>query len=158
MKKTLSLLLIGIFFMSCSSDDDKQCCVVFDTEISIKYLNENGDNVLDMANGGINFTAINVFQKIDNQWVRYSEGSSDYPKGIRIITREDGKYLSVFPSTVTVSNNYSETKLEFSEGYSDIIKTEIDRSSSNTIVTKVWYNDELKWEAYETERMFEIVK
>lgn len=158
MKKILSFILIGILLIGCSSDDDIQCCVVIDTAISIKYLNENGDNLLDMETGGINFSEINVFQKIENEWVRYSEGSSDYPKGVRIIEREDGKYLNVFPSTVTAGNTYSETKIEFSEEDFDIIKTEIDKSSSNTIVTKVWYNNELKWKAYETERMFEIIK
>lgn len=49
-------------------------------------------------------------------------------------------------------------KIKFSESDFDIIKTEIDKSNSNTIVTKVWYNGNLEWEAYESERMFEIIK
>ncbi len=157
MKRILALLILGVCMISCS-DDEENCCTNVDIAISIKYLNENGDNLLEFENGGMNFADINVYQKVNNEWVRYSEGGSDYPKGIQIIEREDGKYLRITPSTVIDNGNYSETKLEFSESDSDIIKTKIDKSNGNTVVTKVWYNEQLKWEAYQSERKFEIVK
>ena len=159
MKKILSLFIVGILFIACS-DDEKgiDCCTNIDIGISVKYVNENGENLFELENGGLNESNINIYHKINNEWVKYFEGNLDSPKGIRIIEREDGKYLGIFPSTVIVENNYSETKIEFSQTDSDIIKTEIDKNGSNTIVTKVWYNDLIKWEADQTERMFEIVK
>jgi hypothetical protein len=44
----------------------------------------------------------------------------------------------VFPSTTIIEDNYSETKIEFSEYDFDVLKTEIDKKNSNEIVTKVW--------------------
>lgn len=155
MKKILSLLLIGILITACS--DEKDCCTNIDTGISIKYLNENGDNLFEISNG-ITESEITIYHKINDEWKLYYKGNLDYPKGIRTVESEDGTYLVIFPSTTLVENNYSETKIEFSDSDSDIIKTEIEKNNSNEIVTKVWYDGELKWEAYENERMFEIVK
>lgn len=157
MKKIILLLIIGILSIACSDDAKVDCCTNIDTGVSIKYVNEDGKNLFEL-DGGLTEADITIYYKINNEWVRYYEGNLDYPKGIRTIEREDGTYLVIFPSTSIVENNYSETKIEFSESDSDIIKTEIDKSNSNEIVTKVWYNDELKWEAYQTERMFEIIK
>ena len=157
MKKLGTFLIIGIIIVACSSDNGKVCCVNIDTGISIKYLNQNGENLLEI-NNGFNISDINIYHKIDNEWVKYFEGNLDYPKGLKTVERENGTYLVVFPSIEIFENNYSETKIEFSQNDSDIIKSEIEISNSNTIVTKVWYNDQLKWEAYQTERMFEIIK
>lgn len=157
MKKILSFLIIGILLTACS-ENGKDCCTNIDIEISIKYINENGENLFELDNNALNESDINIYHKVNNEWVKYFEGNLDYPKGIRIIESEDEKYLVVFPSTVIVENNYSETKIEFSQTDYDIIKTEIDNSGSNIITTKVWYNNQLKWEAYQTERIFEIVK
>jgi hypothetical protein len=157
MKKILGFIILMLLLNSC----DKKaviCCTNIDIGISIKYINEEGENLFELEMDGLNESNINIYHKINYEWVKYFEGNLDYPKGIRIIEREDGKYLVIFPSIVMVENNYSETKIEFSQTDYDIIKTEIDQNGSNTMVTKVWYNDQLKWEAYQTERMFEIVK
>ncbi|MGM1057356.1 MAG: hypothetical protein ACQEWG_15830 [Bacteroidota bacterium] len=82
----------------------------------------------------------------------------DSPKGISTVEREDRINLVVFPSTTIFENNYKETKIEFSESDFDVLKTQIDKRNSNEVVIKIWYNDELKWEGNQTERMFEILK
>jgi hypothetical protein len=160
MKKIL-LLLAAILILGCSTDEDEKvnCCTIIDTGVSIKYVNEDGENLFEL-DGGLTEADIAIYHKINNEWVKYYEGNLDYPKGFRIVEREDGTgtYLVVFPSTTIIENNYSETKIEFSKSDFDVLKTEIDRSNSNEIVTKVWYNDELKWEGNQTERMFEILK
>lgn len=158
MKKVLFALLLLLMANSCTYKDDPiLCCINVDTEISIRYLNQLGDNLLMLENG-IDFSQIKIYHKINNVWVEYFEANQDYPKGIRIIERENGKYLSLLPSVVFVEGNYSETKIEFSAEDADIIKTEVNINGSNTTVTKVWYNGVLKWEAYATERMFDIIK
>jgi len=155
MKKIL--LLIAVTLIASCTTDEKDCCTIIDTGVSIKYLNEEGGNLFELE-GGLNVADINIYHKINNEWVRYFEGNLDYPKGLRTVEREDGTYLIIFPSTTIVENGYSETKIEFSESDSDILKTQVDKNSSNEIVTKVWYNDELKWEGNHTERIIEIVK
>ena len=156
MKKLLSLLIISLLFTSCS-DDEGNCCTNIDLGISIKYLNNSGENLFDKADG-YNLSDITIYHNINGEWEEYYEGNLDYPKGITTVDREDGTYLLLFPSTTYVANTYSETKIEFSDTDFDIIKTEIEKTSNSEIVTKVWYNDIMKWESFETERMFEIVK
>ena len=155
MKKIL--LLIAVTLIASCTTDEKDCCTIIDTGVSIKYLNEEGENLFEM-DGGLNVADINIYHKIDNEWVKYFEANLDYPKGLRSVEREDGTYLVIFPSTNIVENDYSETKIEFSDTDFDILKTEVDKKNSNEIVTKVWYNEELKWEGNQTERLIEIVK
>ena len=155
MKKILFTLIIGLSILACSDDND--CCVNVDIGIDIKYLNAQGENLFEIDNG-YNESDITIYHKINGDWNEYSKGNLDSPKGIKVVNGENGKFLSISPSTTLDENNYSETKIKFSESDFDIIKTEIDKSNSNTIVTKVWYNGNLEWEAYESERMFEIIK
>ena len=157
MKKLVIILVLGMIFISCSKGEDEPMYgVVVDTSVLIKYLDENGNNLL---NDGINESDINIYHKINNEWVKYYEGNLDYPKGIRIDERENEKYLILFVSIEVNESDLSETKIEFSNyNKSDIVKSEIDFSGNNIIVRKVWYNGDLKWESYDTERMFEIIK
>lgn len=155
MKKIL--LLIAVTLIASCTTDEKDCCTIIDTGVSIKYLNEEGENLFEI-NGGLDVSDINIYHKINNEWTRYYKGNLDSPKGINTVEREDGTYLVISPSTTIVENGYSETKIEFSDSDFDVLKTEVDKKNSNEIVTKVWYNDELKWEGNQSERKIEIVK
>lgn len=156
MKKIIAFLLIATISLACS-DNKNNCCTNIDTGISIKYSNQNGENLFEIPNG-IAESDITVYHKINGEWKRYFRGNLDYPKGIATQQREDGTYLLIFPSTTIVDDNYSETKIEFSESDSDIIKTKIRNANSNETVTEVYYNGQLKWVTQNGERKFEIVK
>lgn len=156
MKRFLLLSLI-VALTGCSSDEPENCCVVIDTGVSIKYLTKEGANLLEMEDG-YTPSDITVYHRIDNQWVKYFEGNLYEPKGLRIEEREDGKYLKVFVSTNTDAEGYSETKLEFSETDADVIRAAVDKAHNNTIVTKVWYNGQLKWESNQSDRIIEVLK
>jgi hypothetical protein len=156
MRTILAVIALGAMLASCSSFG-VYCCTDFDTIISIKYLNEDGDNLF-VVEGGYSESSINIYHKINGEWVLNYNEKLDYPKDIRIDEREDGTYLSIFPSKTIVSDNCTETKIEFSDSDADIIKTEIQKTNSNVSVVKVWYNGELKWELSQTERIFEVVK
>ena len=158
MRKILSLLIIVLLASACSNSlDPKNCCTIIDIGIAVKYLNEDGENLLDIP-GGIKESDIKVYHKIDGEWVHYYEANLDYPSGVRSVPLEDGTYLMIFASPTIDENNYSETKIEFSEGDFDIIKSEIYKTDSSEIITKVWYNDVLKWESGVLDRSFEIVR
>ncbi|TPE46415.1 hypothetical protein [Pontibacter mangrovi] len=155
MKKFLLLIAVALV-VSCSTDEE-DCCTIIDTGVSIKYLNGQGENLLEV-DGGIDVADINIYHKINNDWVKYFRGNLDYPKGFYTVERENGTYLVVFPSTTIGESGYSETKIEFSETDFDILKTEVQKKNSSEIVTMVWYNDELKWEGNQSERLIEVVK
>lgn len=154
--KNLILLLLTVTLISCSTEQS-DCCTIIDTAVSIKYVNGDGENLLETDNN-LSVNDINIYHKIDNEWIAYYKGNLDRPKGIAAVQTEEGLFLEVFPSSTIVENSYSETKIEFSESEADILRTEIDRSNSNEIVTKVWYNDELKWEGNNAQRSIEIIK
>lgn len=153
MKKYLVTLLFLLIFSACSSTD---CCTNYDTAIDVKFVNSQGENLFDLPNG-YSESQIIVYHKVGAQWIQYFVGNLDAPKGILKVELENGTFLRIFPSLTKTGGNFSETKLQFSESDSDIIRTQINKSSGGTFITKVWYNDVLKWESG-TERSFEIVK
>lgn len=159
MKKLVLVLVLGMIVLSCSNGDDEPLnSVVVDTGVYIKYLDENGNNLL---NDEIDESNINIYHKINNEWVGYYKSNLDYPKGIVVRERDNEKYLVLFVSIIVDGNNISETKIEYSNRNEvDIIKTVIDNNNGNTIVHKVWYNGIMKWEwgpSNQTDRMIEIV-
>lgn len=158
--KRFLLFSIALILVSCSSDTDSpiDCCTVIDTGVDIMYVNEDGENLLEGENP-INISNITVYHKIGSEWTRYFKGNLDYPKGLMPIEINNEKYLRIFVSTEVVQDQISETKLVFSENDEDLIKTELNLSANNTIVKKVWYNNDLKWETESnTNRQFVIVK
>lgn len=151
------VIILAILLIIGCSPDERDCCIIIDTAVTIKYVNEEGENLFEPDNG-LTTEDITLYYKINDEWVKYFKGKLDSTKGIRIDEREDGSYLTIFPGKHIVAERYSETKIEFSESDSDILRTEITKSNSNEFVTKVWYNDELKWVTGQSERMIEIVK
>lgn len=155
--KRFLLLITLVSLVGCSSDEGENCCTIIDTGVSIKYLTEEGENLLEIEEG-FTISDITVYHRINKQWVKYFEGNLDHPKGLRIEDREDGKYLKVFVSSTTDDQGYSQTKLEFSDSDFDVIQAAVDKAHNNTILTKVWYNGELKWEGNQSDRIIEVVK
>lgn len=160
MKRIVLILIAFTLFSSCNNSKDPDiCCAVIDTGIGIKYENQNGDNILNVEDG-IDEQDVEVYYWINNEWRINFNANMDAPKGIISFDGPDGKYLKVFPSIEIDENNISRTKLGLANGSSDIIETEINTAHSNIVVTKVWYNDMLMWDAQNTdsERWFTIVK
>lgn len=157
MKKVLLLLAVTLITGCSTEEGEKDCCTIIDTGVSIKYVNENGENLFELEDG-LTEGDISIYHKVDDEWIEYYKGNLDYPKGIIVVEREEGTFLQISPSYTIVENNYSETKIEFSGSDSDVLRTEIKKKNSNQIVTKVWYNGKLKWEENQSERMFEILK
>lgn len=133
------------------------CCVNFDVGVDIKYVNETGENLLVIES--IALHDIGVSHKIDGEWKGYFEGHHDLPNSVRIIDRENEKYLKVSLSLETDEDNISETKLVIQGTSEIIIKAEVRVNGGSTVVTKLWNNGELRWEAGDGgERILTIVK
>jgi len=123
--KKLILLSVSIFFLlACEKDDPNNCCTVVNIGVSIKYINEDGENLFQTENA-LNISDIKVFHKLDSAWEEYFEGNLDHPKGLSELTVEGEKFLNITTSIESDANHISETKLSFSENDEAIIKTEI---------------------------------
>ncbi|MDH3322538.1 MAG: hypothetical protein OEM04_06070 [Flavobacteriaceae bacterium] len=155
MKNVIYFLLIAISLISCDDNEPIDCCTVVDIGILIKYVDQNGDNIIDKTNG-IESSKIKIFHHINNDWVLYYDSNMDVSKGFKVIEINGENYISVFPSDHYIDHQFSETRIQFSDNDFDQIRTEFDFSHGNTICTKVWYNEALVWDHYHGERKIEV--
>lgn len=150
------LLFVAVIAVSCE-DDDVDCCTVVDTTIIMKFVDQNGVNLLNDTEGGIEPAGIVLYYKVNGQWEEYFESNLDAPKGY-LTTEESGDAFFILYTDPSYSeNNITEIKIQFTEDLSDILKAEFTQSGSNVTCTKVWYDDELKWDqASQSERSFTV--
>ena len=155
MKKLIYILLLSVVFNSC---DLINCCTEINTRIDIKYTDIEGNYILGMKNG-INSEQIKLYYKVNNEWEEYYKEKLNYPKGYFVSDERGGNYICLFPSDEFFNNNFSETKIQFSDNDFDIIKCQFNLDNNSIICNKVWYNNELKWEGDgNEERLIEIIK
>ncbi|GAA0195031.1 hypothetical protein GCM10009122_58970 [Fulvivirga kasyanovii] len=151
------LLLVAAIAVSCK-DDDVDCCTIVDTTIIMKFVDENGVNLLnDIAEHGIEPAGIVLYYKVNGQWEEYFEANLDAPKGY-LTTEESGDAFFILYTDPSYSeNNITEIKIQFTEDLSGILKAEFTQNGSNVTCTKVWYDDELKWDqTSQSERSFTV--
>lgn len=151
MKKLLCILFVASLFLSCEKEEEPRiCCTIVDIFMGIKYVDENGKNLLNAANG-IDVSGIRVYDKIDNEW----KISENPPR-----LSEDGEYLMVNTGYTRNDDNITTSKIIFADDSEDLITAQLNGESLfNTIIQKVWYNEELVWDnANKEPRNFEIIK
>jgi hypothetical protein len=157
MKKLLLLLFIGALFYSCNKNEE--CCTIIDVGIFVKYLDDEGTNILDTTEG-IASDSIKLFYKKNGEWQYYFNGNMDYSKGFKVIEMEGENYLKLFPSDGYFDDVYSETKIAYTNSDFDVLKCEFYFQNSNTFCVKIWVNDSLTWDdsSLGSERIIEIIK
>lgn len=156
MKKTLTLLLIGVLISSCSNDDSHQInCALFDPafpELYIRLVDETGVNLIE--NGTIDPDDITVEGNFSNPDFRYippnefAESDADirkYDNTLSLLIPRESK----FEYTINFINTAS-IILEF-----DAIFTEIPCGISFFIPTKLKFNNQnIESENEESELIF----
>lgn len=154
---TSAVLLVGLI-VACDGDD--QCCANIDTSISISVKNEDGLDLLDPQNpGAFQEEVIKIFYLTDGKVEEHYEPNRDAPRGFSIYKESaiDRYAIQVYPND-DVSEEFPVTYIRWNTDDTDTIKCEYQRTENAVVCTKVWFNDEIKWEAYETGRYFEIIK
>jgi len=150
------IAMATVLFSSCSSDDSDQFIV--DTHIDVLIKDSNGNNLLDPENvNSYKEEQIKIFYLVNGQQSEVNNSNLDYPKGFFIYEHENEFRIRIFPN----SDKNEETPVTYimwNNTDIDTIKCSIERKSNSEICKKVWLNDNLVWEAYETERFFEIIK
>lgn len=147
MKLSLVYKMI-LYFLCCwsCSEEAVDCNVVIDAQINIALLDENGDNLLSKALGGIydydNITVIEYQSGIET--VFYRERSA-FPYGYSIVEDEHTPYLSLLLSSPAKDSCTSNTYIRFGNSPIDTIKTEFLTDRMGYLKNKVWMNDSLIW-------------
>lgn len=152
--KYLIFFLLTMLFTSCNSDESEQ--FIIDTDINIAVKNSDGNDLLDSDSpNSIDENSIKIIYEINGEQVEVNDTDLDYSRGFFIYQHENEYRIRIFPNT-SQSTEYPVTYIKWDD--TDTIKVDIERNRNSEICNKVWFNENLVWEAYETERFFEIIK
>ena len=156
MKTMTILILTMLLYTSCKHEEDM---VVISIALELSIIDEDGKDLLNPENpNAIVEGDIKKSYLIDGEIEEVNNPLMDNPRGFRIFKHEH-EYRIEFSLNDSESEEYPITYMEWNENDMDTIKCEIEKKSNSTICTKVWFNDELKWESSnQTERFFTIIK
>jgi hypothetical protein len=148
-KYILILITVSFLFLSCSTDSG----TAYETAIDISFIDQNGQDLLDPANE-IVITEQNtdLYYLVDDSLMKQYEGHLDHPKMFFVSDEKswpnDNYFLRVF-SNIIEGKSTTFSYLEFEGGSMDTIKTQYEIGDNSTVVTKVWYNGDLKCDVYD---------
>jgi hypothetical protein len=173
MKNLILLIIISVFFGFSCSEDESNVATHISTAVTITVLDQQGADLLDPDNlNGIRTDKIKIFHKIDGELIEYFEGNMDCSKGFNIFNPKEIEFNEhyVFCLLMTDASYYTaelnlnpityiqwkETDLEM-----DKVQCQYRHTDNSTVCIKVWYNDDLVWDAEEQgldPRWFQIEK
>jgi len=149
--------VLSFFLFSFSCKKGSEDTVNIDARASILLLNNQSKNLLSEP-VEIKYEDINIYYMIDGKKVLQYHGNLDYPKMFRIIQDKDGEnildvYLNITNEAMPV------TLISFSDSETDTIRSEYRREKGSVICTKIWYNDELKFDINtSSDHRFTVIK
>ena len=115
MKKIITLVMIGLLFISCSSNDDGIDCSLFDPQapsLFLKLVDSNGTNLIE--NGTIDPDEISILQGGDfrfnppHESANSNEEISEFDNTLQLFLRvESTEYVIQLSETETISLDFS---------------------------------------------------
>lgn len=158
-------MILQIAFLT-SCRHDKNGPVVIDTAIDIWYQSGQ-QNLFGPENPVYKPADIFLFYLVNSIPMEVNNGNSDAPRGIRLYEDAVNKVniISISPNT-NLHNLTSETVIKIGKDITDTITCEFKQPNEKSmIVTKVWYNGQLKWDVsrgnnneFPNRRLFKIDK
>jgi len=164
MRYSISFILVLTIslFTACESEDKNNAAFSIDRIVKISVKNQKGDNLLDPKNSN-SYTEedITVFYLVDGEKKKVFRPNLENSKGFKIYNWENtpGYRMMIFPNDLS-EDDIRTTYIQWGENDLDTMKTQIERKENSVWCTKVWWNGELRWEAYpkKTKRYLEIIK
>lgn len=139
----MKTITIALFFIvvGCSKMDDPQDQFVYDLGVNISILNATGEDLLDPNNP-------NSFRVNDIKTYHLINGEVKLAGADDVLFQESNG-LFVFRTFVNYEGNdeYPITYIDWDETDRDTIKSEIYRTKNSIRAIKVWFNDDLMWDA-----------
>lgn len=155
--KNIFFIIIILFCSACSSDDNSDQMIV-DTSINLSIRDSEGNDLLDpQTDNSYKESEIKLFYLKNGEEMEIFNSNLDYPKGFFIYKQENEFRMRIFPHT-EMGEKFPTTYIKWNNSDIDTVKCNIEKTTSSEICTKVWFNNNIVWEAYETERFFKIIK
>lgn len=155
--KVFKLYLLSVFLFAFSCKKESVESVNIEANARILLMDNQSRNLLAEPIA-IDINNINIYYVINGKQVLQNNGNLDYPKSFRIINDQDGEnVLDVF------LNNSNEpmpvTLVSFGNSDVDTIRCEYRREKLSVICTKIWYNNDLKYDVkMNMDRKFSVIK
>jgi hypothetical protein len=153
MKKKYPLFLIILLALSGACKLDSPNEVIIDNIMDIYFINSLEEDLLDSAGSGRFYPdsihVYNVIRGVKNE----VDNRTDYPHNF-FIYKNDFAGKNALRLFIEVDT----TILQLNKNSSDTITCVFDRSQTLFVIRKVWYNGDLKWDDYATNREFTILK
>ncbi|MEO8774409.1 MAG: hypothetical protein ABI371_08815 [Gelidibacter sp.] len=154
--KYLLFFLSSICFTSCNLDDKEQ--FIIDTAVDISIKDNGGNDLLSTDNSiSLNQNEFKIFYEINGEKIEVNNGNLDHSKGFFVYQHENEYRVKIFPNS-DIKASEPITYIKWNETDIDTLRCEIERNENSEVCKKVWLNDKLVWQAYDTERYFEIIK
>jgi len=138
-----TLLFICIAFMLVFINGCKKDGTVYVAQyLDIAYNDNLGNDLLDPSNSnGFSSENIQLYTLVNNVKTEVYHPNLTYAHSFMIYKNDSLKlyFLRVFLEDNT-------TFLQLNQNITDTITCTIDKSNGNSIIRKVWYNGDIKWE------------
>ena len=158
-KKILVLILLTLtVFVSCK----KSSSYSYTKDIKIEILLSD-DEGFDLFNpesyNYYNKDSIKIFYIINEMEVEINNPLLNPPRNFYVNYSQNRFRLQLFPNHDN-SDEFPVTLIKFNNTVTDTIRCDFEREINSITCTKVWYNDDLVWEATSPNqpRLFEIIK
>lgn len=157
MKHLLFAIAMAAMLSSCNSESQEQFVVSGSVDISVK--DKDGSDLLNPDNeNSLDINLIKIYYEIGGKKIEVNEPDLDHSKGFFITREHENGYRIVIHLNMDINEEYPLTYIEWNPDDTDTIKCLIERTWNTEICKKVWFNGEIVWDDYSTERFFEILK
>lgn len=139
-RKTLNLLVLGLFVMSCiSCDNNENCCTIVDVDVSFHYRDKMGNNLIN-STSEFDASKIKIYYKNKEKFEYINRGNLDNSKMYTLHEDETKNLiLTVYPSDF-YEGNQSTTLIELNPNVVDTLRCEFDLQSNRTVCKRAWLN------------------
>lgn len=139
-KKTLNILLLGLFILSfISCDNHENCCTIVDVDVSFHYIDKTGNNLIN-SNSEFDASKIKIYYKNKEKFEYINRGNLDNSKMYSLHEDETKNLiLTVFPSDY-YEGKQSTTLIELNPNVVDTLLCEFDLQSNRTVCKRAWLN------------------
>jgi len=151
----IKLLLLSVLITLFSSCEEKLCgCTVIDADVNIVITDSDNRNLLDPSTPGhFNKEDIRIYFVRNGQRQEAYAPNLDAARyfSINQTTDDNGFVMKLLPDLETRDSDITTTIIKWNETEEDVVTCEVRHSDNTTIITKVWYNDELGYDQNDTQ-------
>lgn len=145
----LTVLIFSLVAAAGCNTTSPDAGTALDIRIDLLFQNEKGENLLNPNHpNAITEQNTDLYFQIEGQNQKVFDGNLDCPKMFCIQELEDDapyKYLMLLTPNIIEGQNMATTYIRFSDATMDTLRVAYEYNTPATYVTKIWYNQELRW-------------